>query len=162
MGKPWGAVVVLLIAAGTFSHAAVYKCQRPDGSVVYMDDPGRADRDCRLERIETLPELNILPDPAPQLVPAAKADGQTASPVAEDVANSLASYQEQASRLVDQYQVTRRKMVHSVLAGEQLQARRELAEIRRQKDVLLDEIDRAALSGGEKSRLREQLAPIVE
>jgi len=136
--------------------AETFKCQRPDGTVMYTNDPAQAPGDCVMEKVTDLPPIGTLPEaPRPSAAPSTVA--RPTPPQAD-----FALFKSEAQRLVDDYQDTRQRVFRSSLVKDQLEAKRQLAELRAQRDGLLVAIEQATLSVAEREELAGLLAVISE
>jgi len=136
--------------------AETFKCRRSDGTVMYTNDPAQAPGDCVMEKVTDLPPIGILPEAPRQ--PAAPQSAARSTPPPAD----FALFKSEAQGLVDDYQSTRQRVFRSSLVKDQQEAKRQLAELRVQRDGLLAAIDQAALSVAEREELAGLLAVISE
>lgn len=162
MSRVLSCSVLLLIMASTPVGADMFKCQRPDGTIMFTDDPTRSSGDCKMERVTDLPTIGTLPDrPQSQAPPPA---AQQAAPTRsnDDRTNALDAFRSEAARLVEQFQSARHQVVYATLASDKLAARRELAAIRAQKDSLLENLKGSTLSASEQREIAGLLSAISE
>ncbi|NJC88086.1 MAG: hypothetical protein FIB02_06060 [Desulfuromonas sp.] len=155
-------LLVLVIISCGLSWADTFKCTRSDGSVFLTNDPAQVPKGCAIERVKDLPPVGVLPQaPAP---PHSVPVQERAVPqqMRGEEARSFESYVGEAVQLVEKFHATRRDMVTSSFVADELKARHDLADIRGQANDLRKEISRAELSGSEKRKLDELLAPITE
>ena len=75
---------------------------------------------------------------------------------------SFESFKSDATLLVAKFQSARRRVATSSFVTDRLEARRELTDIRKQKENLLSEIDKASFISSEKRELESILSAITE
>ena len=140
--------------------ADIFKCTRPDGSVFFSDDPSKIPRGCVIERIKALPPVEKVPDTQQPPVPSAEI---SIAPQTQPVEmKSFESFKSEAALLVEKFLSTRHRMASSSYVTDELQAMRELADIKVQKISFLSEIKRSSLDSSEKEELESLLSPITE
>ena len=148
---------LLMLWTVSLTSADIFKCQKPDGTIIFTDKSSNAD--CKLERVEALPLLGTISDsvPAGASVPATG----SAKPAASGGNKTYEDFKGEVSLLVEQFTSARRGTMRG-LAKYKLAARRDLTEIRARKGSLTSEIQRSSLSSREKQELTEALATITE
>ena len=154
--------IALLIIAGSLAGAEMYKCTRADGTIYFSDSPVQSSGDCRMERVEELPPLGIIPDSPPQPAAPASAQRADAAPAGAAQTRSFAAFKDEAVPLVDQFDAAKRRSIRYSVVIDKQKALHELADIRAKKHALVNEIDQSALSDSEKQELRDVLAAITE
>jgi hypothetical protein len=154
--------VLLLIMAGGLAGADTFKCKRPDGTIIFTNDPSQAPSDCLLERVKDLPPIGIIPDYTPPTASVPSEKRLVAPQTEIDDTKSFNALKSEAARLVEEFQSARRRAMHSSLVKDQLVAKRELTEIRVQKTMMLSELDQASLSAAEQQELEGLLSAITE
>ncbi len=158
----YSVLFLLLVMSAGLALAETFKCTRPDGTVFFTNDPSQAPSGCVIERVTDLPPLGIIPD-APTQQPAAPGKGDlSASKAPTDNKKLFVPYKNEATLLVEKFQSARQRVYRSSFVADKLQARKELADIRAQKAVLLSEIEQLPLSSSEKTELKNLLSPITE
>lgn len=89
--------LLLVFCLATPASAAVYKTVRPDGSVVYSDQPPRNEAEPHpLPPLQMIPSESLAPAPAPQ----ERNDSKTNTPAAAEAYRSLAILDPQADGTV--------------------------------------------------------------
>lgn len=144
----------LMLWSVSLAGADIFKCQQPDGTIVFTDKSSNAD--CKLERIE-LPPLNSTP--ARASVPDAGSVESVDS--GGKGVKTFEDFKGEVSLLVEQFTRARRGTMRG-LAKNKLAARRDLAEIRARKATLTSEIQQSSLSAWQEQELMEALATITE
>jgi hypothetical protein len=151
---------LLILWTVSLAGADIFKCQQPDGTIVFTDKTSNAD--CKLERVEDLPILGVLPD-APQRPSSAPSSGAGVAPQSsENGSKSYESFESEVSALVEQYQSARSYLHRANIVKNKQAARRDLADIKAQMNSLANEIEQSSLSRGEKRGLQEKLAVVSE
>ena len=153
-------LVTILLTTWTvnLASAEIFKCQQPDGTIVFTDNSAAAD--CKLERVE-LPPLNIMSDTSLSRGAAPSASGPRPARSGEKSAKTYEEFKSEASLLVERFTSARRRTMHGLVVNK-LKARRDLTDIRAQKTRLVDEIEKSSLRRSEKHELQERLSTITE
>ncbi len=154
--------VLLLIMASTSVGADTFKCRRPDGTIMFTDDPTRGSGDCKMERVTDLPPIGTLPDRPQSQAPPPAAQEAAPARTNDGKTNAFGAFRSEAALLVEQFQSARQRLVYAPLASDKLAARRELTAIRAQKDSLLENLKGSALSSSEKMEIAGLLSAISE
>jgi hypothetical protein len=155
-------LLLLLIMSDRPALADTFKCTRPDGSVFYTDDSSQVPRGCIIERVKDLPPVGVVPG-APLSQPLAPSAEKSTVPQAQaGKMKSIESFKNEASLLVEKFQSARHRAFSSSFVTDKRQARRELADIKAQKKLLLNEIDQSSLSSSEKVELNSLLSIVTE
>lgn len=155
-------LLVFSITAVDLSWADVFRCRRPDGSVFLTNDPAQVPKGCTIERVNDLPPLGVLPDTSAKAPSPAVAEKSTAAQAQSGEARTFESLISDAVQLAEKARAARHRIATSSFVADEMNARRELADIKGQANTLRQEISRAGLSGSEKRKLDEVLAPITE
>lgn len=146
----------ILIASSAF--ADIFKCQQPDGTIVFTDRSSSAD--CKLERVQNLPLLGVIAD-----TPVSRGSEQSATASSPrsggQTAKTYDEFNNEVALLVEQFTNARRGAMRG-LVGNKLKARRDLTDIRARKITLGGEIEQSTLSSSEKQSLTGMLASITE
>ena len=153
---------LIFIMFNGLSLADIFKCTRPDGSVFFTDDPSKVPKGCVIERIKELPPAPVEkgPDTQQPLVPNAE---RSIAPQTQPIEmKSFESFKSEAALLVEKFLSARHRMARSSFVADELEAMRELADIKVQKISFLSEIKQSSLSSSEKEELESLLAPITE
>jgi len=153
---------LLLIMSDRPSLADTFKCTRPDGSVFYTDDPSQVPRGCIIKRVKDLPPVGVVPETLLNQPPAPNAEKSISPQAQAGKMKSVESFKNEASLLVEKFQSARHRAFSSSFVTDKLQARRELADIKAQKTLLLNEIDQSSLRSSEKVELESLLSIITE
>jgi hypothetical protein len=156
------ATAVLVLLSSTLAGAATFKCTRPDGTTIFTDDPAQVPGDCLLEKFTELPPLGILPETPPLQAPPATLQRPGTARTDTGGTQSFDAFKSETALLLEKYQAARRKFFQSSFAKDQLDARRELADLRAQKNALLEAIEQSSLSVAEKRDLAGRLAAITD
>jgi hypothetical protein len=155
-------VLLLLIVSTGLSLADTFKCTRPDGSVFFTDDPAQVPEGCLIERVTDLPPVGILPDTPLRQPQTPNAERPIVPRTQAGAMKSFESFKSDATLLVAKFQSARRRVATSSFVTDRLEARRELTDIRKQKENLLSEIDKASFISSEKRELESILSAITE
>ena len=154
-------VLFFLVVFNGLSLADIFKCTRPDGSVFFTDDPSKVPKTCVVERVTEVPSTGIISD-APLQPQAQSAGKPVLSQTKSEVIKSFASFKNEAANLVEEFQSARHRVATSSFVTDKLKARRELVDIKTQKERLLKEINVSSLISLEKEELVSLLSPIAE
>lgn len=155
-------VLFLLIVSNGLSLADTFRCTRPDGSVFFTDDPSQVPKGCLIERVKDLPPVGIIPDTPLKQPQAPDAERSIVPQTQTGAMKSFESFKSDATLLVEKFQSARHRVVTSSFVTDQLEARRELTDIRKQKESLLSEIDQSSFNSSEKRELESILSAIIE
>lgn len=150
--------LLLTIWTVSLSNADIFKCQQPDGTIVFTDNSSAAD--CKLERVE-LPPLSIMSDTSLSRGSTPGDSGPGPAYSGEKSAKTYEEFKSEVSLLVEQFTYARRWAMRGLVASK-LKARRELTDIRAQKLLLQGAITQSDLNNSEKQELLETLATITE
>lgn len=161
MHRILAAAALLTIMTTSPSWADIFKCQLPDGSTFFTDSPELATADCKMQRVTELPVLGIM-----QGSPAAPASTTTAvssgtSGKKGQEAKAFEAYKSEIDLLAEQFKSSQRRAWRGRVVNK-LEARRELTDIRAQKQKLQSEVTQSPLSNTEKQVLLGKLATITE
>lgn len=164
MSRILALAALLLFMAISPSWADIFKCQQPDGTIIFTDDPGQASADCKMERVTDLPILGIIRDSAVVSTPSATlpAPNLSKGKTAADAAKSFETFESEVTQLVEQASSARRRAFRSAFVADEQKARRELAELKTQASDLQGEIQKSGLRSAEKQTLSEKLATITD
>ena len=166
MGGFWrGLGLFMLLAMPVASAgAALYECKRPDGTIVFTDDPLKAPGNCQMKTVEGIsPSLPAPVAPQPQSQAPLPAEARPAAASAENSGEpALETFQSEAALLVSNYLDARQRYNHASFAKDQLTAMREMAEVKAQKNALLITLEQASLSRFEKQGIMATLAAIPD
>ena len=156
--------MLLLSSLSNVVAADIFKCQRPDGTTIFTDDPGQATADCKLERITDPPVLGVIPDAAVARTPSTTPPESTPSggEAAVDAAKLFETFESEVKQLVEQSRSARRRAFRSAFVADKQKARQELAELKTQANKLHGEIQKSELRSSEKQTLLEKLATVTE
>jgi hypothetical protein len=150
--------LLLTIWTVSLSSADIFKCQQPDGTIVFTDNSSAAD--CKLERVD-LPPLSIMSDTSLSLGSTPGDSGPGPAYSGEKSAKTYEEFKSEVSLLVEQFTSARRGAMRGLVVNKQ-KARRDLTDIRAQENELASEIERSELSRSEKQELQGSLATITE
>jgi soluble cytochrome b562 len=143
------------------SRADIFKCQLPDGSTFFTDSPELASADCKMQRVTELPVLGVMQgSPA---APASTTSSASSSPSGKkgQEAKTFAAFKSEVDLLAEQFKSSQRRAWRGRVANKQ-EARRELKDVREQKQQMQGAISQSALSTSEKQELLGTLATITE
>jgi hypothetical protein len=155
---------MVMVPAAVAAGAVMYECTRPDGTMVFTDNPLQAPANCRMITAENLgPALLSPTSPQPQAQPQSPppAGAKTAAQAGNGAEPTFETFQSEAEQLVTSYKDTRRRYNQASFAKDQLTAMRELAEIKSQKNALLSALQQSSLSSSEKQQIMATLAAIA-
>jgi hypothetical protein len=161
MLKTLSLFALLLLMGYSLTSANTYKCQRPDNSVFFTDDPSLGPDECPMERVTDLPIIGIMQEPSQRYDSVPKSDNAVTSEKNDDKEKSYENIKSEVEKLASQFLSTRRRVLKSQNKTK-WEARQKLIEIREQKKNLLTEIDRSALRYSEKEELQEILSSTIE
>jgi hypothetical protein len=154
--------------SGSLSWADTYKCTRPDGSIFFTDDLSQVPKGCAIERVENLrpigkpPEPPVNEAPMPDETPVFRTEDATPPQVLSHNMRLFKNLKSQAVRIGDEYQALRRKLHGYSYVKDDIRTKQELSEIRKQAELLRDEINESPLSSSEKQELESLLPPAPE
>lgn len=154
-------ILLIFIIAKGMSLAETFKCTRPDGSVFFTNDPSQVPSGCVVEKITEDPSIGTAPDTTLQPQTPSAGD-QILTQKKSEAIRTFASFEIEAENLIERFQSARHSVVRSSFVTEQLKARRELVDIKKQKESLLREIDQSSLKSPEKEQLNRLLSQINE
>lgn len=161
MSRILAVVTLLTLMTSSLSWADIFKCKLPDGSTFFTDSPELATTDCKMQRVTELPVLGIMQgSPA---APASSSSSASASPSGKksQEAKSFEVFKSEVDVLTEQFKSSQRRAWRGRVANK-LEARRDLTDIRAQKQKLQSEVTQSNLSNTEKQELLGTLATITE
>ena len=155
------AAALLTIMTTSPSWADIFKCQLPDGSTFFTDSPELASADCKMQRVTELPVLGIMQgSPA---APASTTSSASANPSGKKnpEGKTFEAFKSEVDLLAEQFKSSQRRAWRGRVANKQ-EARRDLKDIRAQKQELQSAVTQSTLSNSEKQALLGTLATITE
>ena len=155
------AVMLTIITSG-LAEADTFKCKRPDGTIIFTNDPSRMPDDCEIEKVVELPPIGIIPELQRQQAPVPSKGDADIPQAKTGVAKTLDDYKSEAVTLAGKFQSARRRFFQSSFAKDQFEARRELAEVRAQKNYLLSDMERSDMEISQKQEIEKILSSITE
>lgn len=154
------AALLTIISSGVC--AETYKCQDQYGTTVFTDELSPNLTNCIQEQPGELPALNVTPNPAEEGDSVQNPASQDSSIDSYDGAKSFEEFRDETEELVNRFNDARRQLYMTGLIRSKIEARRELAAIRADKETLLQEIEDSPLYNYEREELLEKLAVITE
>lgn len=158
-----------LLAAGLLlfllssASAEIYRCRTSDGRLIMTDNRANLPTDCvPIDQPAQSGSFNIVPAPeageaaAGQATPSA-ARGESEKTTQTSVKTTQTSVYDQARMLVQDYNDAVTKRYHADLVTEQEAAMREITELKRQKEELINGMTRSNLSQEERRSVRRLL-----
>ena len=154
------AILLSMIAINS-SWADIFKCNLPDGSIFFTDSPELASADCKMQRVTELPVLGIMQ--GSPVAPGSTTPSASASPSGGkgQEAKTFDAFKSEVDTLAEQFKSSQRRAWRGRVANKQ-EARRELKDVRAQKQQMQGAITQSALSTSEKQELLGTLATITE
>lgn len=154
-------MLLLLVLTQSWAVAETFRCERADGTVIYTDDPAKAPPGCEPQQVEDLPDINIVPaQPSPATAKPSRDKPSKAAQGHDQNSRSAEALEKEAETLATQFEATRTELYRSILAKDKQKARRELTEIRGERDRLQEELNRSSLNRDQKARIAEILSRI--
>jgi len=152
---------LLTIMTTSPSRADIFKCKLPDGSTFFTDSRELATADCKLERVTELPVMGIIQGSPATPTSASSLAGASPSGKKSEEAASFEAFKNEVAMLAEQFKSSQRRAWRGRVANKH-EARRDLTEIRAQKQKLQTAITQSALSNSYKLELMGTLATITE
>jgi hypothetical protein len=162
MLKTLSLFALLLLMGYSLTSANTYKCQRPDNSVFFTDDPSLGPDECPMERVTDLPLIGIMQEPSQRYDSVPKSDNAVTSEKKDDNVKSFETLKSEATALFAQFRSAHTTIHKSRKRYKKWKARQKLIEIEAQKQNLLSAIDRSALRQSDKEELQEVLSSMTE
>ena len=153
--------LTLLLALNSMAFAEVYRCQTPEGGVVFSDKPLNLSEDCQRIKQEHSPDI-YSNRPTQSRTPApgkAKASKQKPSdkPV---VKTQLELWTSRSETLVDDYNAAVKKRFHESFVLDKQKALLEINRIKEKKIALLEELEVSSLPGKDRQEIQDILREI--
>jgi hypothetical protein len=147
-----GGLLLFLLSSAS---AEIYRCRTSDGRLIMTDNRANLPADCvPIDQPAGSGSFNIVPAPE-----ASEAADQATSGAAKDESEKTTqtSVYDQARMLVQDYNDAVTKRYHAGLVTEQEAAMREITELKRQKEELINGMARSNLSQEERRSVRRLL-----
>jgi hypothetical protein len=161
MHRILAAAALLTIMTTSPSWADIFKCQLPDGSTFFTDSPELATADCKMQRVTELPVLGVMQGSSAVSAPTTPSARASPSGKQGQEAKTFEALKSKVDMLAEQFKSSQRRAWRGRVANKQ-EARRELKDIRAQKQELQSEVTQSTLSNSEKQALLGTLATITE
>jgi hypothetical protein len=155
-----------LLLMGGMATAAIYKCTDAQGTVIYADELSELPPDCKTDQTVDLPQLNVVPAQEPTAATQTGENAPAPSPATSTqeqyAGGAYASLNGEAESLVAEYAAARKRATFAPLFKDKEAAKGKLAELLRQRDRLVNEVEKSPLRPAQKNEILGKLSSMVE